>query len=71
MNCYCLKQFQSEGPIAIREIEFENGEKPCAEWFENYSITNAILLGLSLSISILNAVLRICLRELSHFEGKH
>ena len=34
-------------------------------------MNRAVLFGLSISISGLNACLRVFLRELSHFEGKH
>ena len=71
MDCYCLQEFKSSGPIVIKDKTFDGGEKPCVDWLASYSITNAILIGLSLSISILNAVLRVCLRELSQLEGKH
>lgn len=70
MDCYCYQEAKTQY-YAVKDIEFEGGEKPCEDWLWENSVNRAVLFGLSISISGLNACLRVFLRELSHFEGKH
>ena len=70
MDCYCYQEAKIQY-YAVKDIVFDEGEKPCEDWLWENSVNRAVLFGLSISISGLNACLRVFLRELSHFEGKH
>ena len=74
MDCFCYQEAKSRY-YAVKDIAFEdaygNSSYPCADWLKQNIVNRAVLIGLSLSISLLNGALRICLNKLSHFEGKH
>ncbi len=73
MECYCYQEFKEIG-FAIREVNFGLKAKekaPCSEWLQYYSLSVVVLLGISVGIAILNAILRVFLRESTNIEGKH
>lgn len=72
MYCYCFEQFK-EIQFGIQNINFgqEKGAHPCADMTTVLSISNAVLIGMSILISGVNAVLRIVLGRMAVHEGKH
>jgi hypothetical protein len=65
-----LQEFKTSF-LGITDLTFENGENACKEWFTNYTLSNSLIYGLSAFISGLVGLLRIFLREISIYEGKH
>ena len=55
----------------MADLTFEGGEAACKKWYANYTLSVTLVYSLSAFISALGAVLRVFLREISHFEGKH
>ena len=62
MDCYCYQEAKTQY-AAVKDIVFDGGEKPCEDWLWENSVNRAVLFGLSLSISALNACLRVCGRQ--------
>lgn len=52
-------------------ITFKEGETPCKQWFYNYFIGMAIIYAVAGFISMLNAIMRYVIREMSQFEAHH
>ena len=60
-DCYCAQELKNLG-TAVRDIAFPDGEtKPCKEWFEDYTIAQTIGTLISLSLSVINGLLRFTL----------
>ena len=55
----------------MTDLTFEDGEAACKKWYKNYTFSITLVYALSAFISALSALLRVFLREISHFEGKH
>ena len=70
LACYCIQEFRTQ-LYGVASITFPNEETLCASWLEEFSLALTVIYGLALSITILNAILRVFLRGLSVFEGKH
>ena len=70
LNCYCLQEFKTK-TFGVTDITFENGENACKAWFTNYTLSNSLIYGISAFISGLVGGLRVFLREISIYEGKH
>ena len=70
LNCYCLQEFKTRY-FGVTDLTFENGESACKDWFKNYTLSNSLIYGLSAFIAGLGGLLRIFLREISIYEGKH
>ena len=70
MDCYCMQEFRSTF-YQVATLTFANGETPCKDWLEQFHLALTAVYGLTMSIAILNAMLRVFLREISAFEGKH
>ena len=70
LNCYCLQEFKTK-TFGVTDITFENGENACKDWFTNYTLSNSLIYGISAFISGLVGGLRVFLREISIYEGKH
>lgn len=68
--CYCLQEFATQS-IGVKDIAFADGTLPCEQWFDDYALTQTIGTLVSLSITLINAILRTVLRKSSNFEGHH
>ena len=68
--CYCRQEFSAQG-YQIRNVQFEGGEYLCRDWLTQYHVLNAAIFGITFFIAIDNGLLRIVLRELAVYEGKH
>ena len=55
----------------IIDTTFPNGEAACVNWLAEYSTSTSLIYALSAFIAALSAGLRVFLREISVFEGKH
>ena len=69
-ECFCIQEFRTQ-LYQVAGIEFENGEKPCVNWLQTFSLNQAVINGLAVSIALLTGILRVVVRELSKIEGKH
>ena len=52
-------------------MQFEGGEYLCRDWLTQFHVLNAAIFGITFFIAIDNGLLRIMLRELAAYEGKH
>jgi len=59
------------GKAIIDQISFPDGTFPCKIWMENYDKQQIIATVVSVSLSIINGLLRYLLRNSSKLEGHH
>eukprot|EP00347_Sterkiella_histriomuscorum_P015842 403355479 len=57
--------------IAVKDIDFQNGQKLCNDWFTGYTLTNAMIYAAALAIVIFNAIILEILILLSEFQRYH
>jgi hypothetical protein len=59
--------------LDAKNIEFsmDDNFKLCNEWFEHYTISNAMIYASSVLIVVVNVIIKSILKFISTFEGKH
>lgn len=60
MHCFCLDALHHLKPMS--ELVFQDGQLYCETWFSNYVKSNALLITLSISISLINTFVKEILR---------
>lgn len=57
--------------VNVATITFDKGETPCADWLQEYTTTRSILYSVSLSISMINYLLKTFIKFVSKYEAHH
>jgi hypothetical protein len=70
LACYCSKEFTSSG-FAITKKAFPDGRKLCKDWLETFALSNGFLLGIVITVCIVNLILIYLLAAITKFEKRH
>lgn len=55
MHCFCMAE-AIRNPKGFLDTKFESGIWHCQEWFIQYGTENAVVIGVSLSITVINII---------------
>ena len=69
-ECFCLQEFKTL-TVDVGKKTFPDGSEPCKKWFEDYTLSNALAVMISIAMSALNFLLRFTLRKSTKYEGHH
>lgn len=71
LPCYCSSQLTQNGFSSMDEEFPISGKTLCKDWITSYGITNGLMLGTIIFISVFNLILSYLLTALSKFERSH
>jgi len=56
-------------PYDDMRLEFEDGERYCWDWFQDYSLSKTLLYAVPLSIIVVNFISKTILRIMTQYYG--